>query len=174
MQHYKLIGTEWVEQFEQEMLGKNDEALVYPKYRAPVAGECAEADYVRLDVKGPAIPAAAGLGDPNGGRPTAAQEVGQPPFEVIGKGSREGSGRPVGLNAHLAPVAGPVGIGIRYSNTPMAASRSRALRLMRKLHAATGGKPQHWLRNLKGPLPGRPVPRQRRPGSAARTASGLR
>jgi len=53
MQHYKLIGTEWVEQFEQEMLGKNDEALVYPKYRAPVAGECAKADYVRLDVKGP-------------------------------------------------------------------------------------------------------------------------
>ena len=36
MQHYKLIGTEWAEQFEQELLGKNDEALVYTKYRAPV------------------------------------------------------------------------------------------------------------------------------------------
>jgi len=36
MQHYKLIDTEWAEQFEKEMLGKNDEALVYPKYRAPV------------------------------------------------------------------------------------------------------------------------------------------
>ena len=35
-------------------------------------------------------------------------------------------------------------IGVRYSNTPMAASRSRALRLMRKLDGATGGKPQHW------------------------------
>jgi hypothetical protein len=36
MQHYKLIGVEWAEIFEKEMEGKNDEALVYPKYRAPV------------------------------------------------------------------------------------------------------------------------------------------
>jgi putative SOS response-associated peptidase YedK len=36
MQHYKLIGTEWAELFDNEMAGKNDEALVYPKYQAPV------------------------------------------------------------------------------------------------------------------------------------------
>jgi putative SOS response-associated peptidase YedK len=36
MQHYKLVGVEWAEVFEKEILGKNDEALVYPKYRAPV------------------------------------------------------------------------------------------------------------------------------------------
>jgi len=30
MRHYKLIGTEWAEQFDKEMAGKNDEALVYP------------------------------------------------------------------------------------------------------------------------------------------------
>jgi hypothetical protein len=34
---YKLIGTEWAEQFEKEMQGKNDEAPVYPNYLAPVA-----------------------------------------------------------------------------------------------------------------------------------------
>jgi putative SOS response-associated peptidase YedK len=36
MQHYKLIGTEWAELFDKEMAGKNDEALMYPKYQAPV------------------------------------------------------------------------------------------------------------------------------------------
>jgi putative SOS response-associated peptidase YedK len=36
MEHYKLVGVEWAEVFENEMLGKNDEALVYPKYQAPV------------------------------------------------------------------------------------------------------------------------------------------
>jgi len=36
MQHYKLVDVEWAEVFETEMLGKNDEALVYPKYPAPV------------------------------------------------------------------------------------------------------------------------------------------
>jgi putative SOS response-associated peptidase YedK len=36
MQHYKQVGVEWAEVFEKEMLGKNDEALVYPKYQAPV------------------------------------------------------------------------------------------------------------------------------------------
>ena len=36
MQHYKLIGQQWAEVFEKEMAGKNDEALVYPKYQAPV------------------------------------------------------------------------------------------------------------------------------------------
>jgi len=36
MQHYKLIGTEWAEMFDKEMAGKNDEALMYPKYQAPV------------------------------------------------------------------------------------------------------------------------------------------
>jgi hypothetical protein len=44
MEHYKLVGVEWAEVFEKEMLGKNDEALVYPKYQAPVVivrdGEC--------------------------------------------------------------------------------------------------------------------------------------
>lgn len=39
MQHYKSIGTEWAELFEKEMYGKNDEALVYPKYQAPVVIE---------------------------------------------------------------------------------------------------------------------------------------
>jgi hypothetical protein len=36
LEHYKLIGTEWAEQFDKEMACKNDEALVYPKYQAPV------------------------------------------------------------------------------------------------------------------------------------------
>ena len=36
LQHYKLIGRQWAEAFEKEMAGKNDEALVYPKYQAPV------------------------------------------------------------------------------------------------------------------------------------------
>ena len=36
LQHYKLIGRQWAEVFEREMAGKNDEALVYPKYQAPV------------------------------------------------------------------------------------------------------------------------------------------
>jgi hypothetical protein len=43
MQHYKLVGQQWAEVFEQEMIGKNDEALVYPKYQAPVVtleGKC--------------------------------------------------------------------------------------------------------------------------------------
>ena len=35
LQHYKLIGRQWAEVFEKEMAGKNDEALVYPKYQAP-------------------------------------------------------------------------------------------------------------------------------------------
>jgi hypothetical protein len=30
MEHYKLIGTQWAEQFSTEMDGKNDEALAYP------------------------------------------------------------------------------------------------------------------------------------------------
>jgi hypothetical protein len=35
---------------------------------------------------------------------TATQKVGRPPpFETIGKGSREGSGRPVGLNTARRP-----------------------------------------------------------------------
>ena len=37
MHNYKLIGTEWAEQFEKEMQGNNDEPLVYPNYLAPVA-----------------------------------------------------------------------------------------------------------------------------------------
>jgi putative SOS response-associated peptidase YedK len=37
MEHYKLIGTEWAEQFESEMRGQNEAALVYPNYVAPVA-----------------------------------------------------------------------------------------------------------------------------------------
>jgi putative SOS response-associated peptidase YedK len=36
LEHYKLVGQQWAELFEKEMAGKNDEALVYPKYRAPV------------------------------------------------------------------------------------------------------------------------------------------
>jgi putative SOS response-associated peptidase YedK len=44
MEHYKLVGVEWAQVFEKEMLGKNDEALVYPKYPAPVVvgrdGKC--------------------------------------------------------------------------------------------------------------------------------------
>jgi len=36
LEHYKLLGVQWAEMFEQEMAGKNDEALVYPKYPAPV------------------------------------------------------------------------------------------------------------------------------------------
>ena len=36
LQHYKLIGRQWAEVFEREMAGKNDEALVYPKYQASV------------------------------------------------------------------------------------------------------------------------------------------
>jgi len=36
LQHYKLIGQQWAEVFEREMAGKNDEALVYPKYQVPV------------------------------------------------------------------------------------------------------------------------------------------
>src|SRR5215831_6557991 len=36
LEHYKLVGREWAEIFEKEMAGKNDEALVYPKYQAPV------------------------------------------------------------------------------------------------------------------------------------------
>ena len=36
LQHYKLVGQQWSEVFEREMAGKNDEALVYPKYQAPV------------------------------------------------------------------------------------------------------------------------------------------
>ena len=39
MDHYKLIGVEWAAVFEKAMLGKNDEALVYPKYPAPVVIE---------------------------------------------------------------------------------------------------------------------------------------
>ena len=39
MQHYKMVGVEWAEVFEKEMLGKNDEALVYPEYQAPVVIE---------------------------------------------------------------------------------------------------------------------------------------
>jgi putative SOS response-associated peptidase YedK len=36
LEHYKLVGQQWAEVFENEMMGKNDEALVYPKYQAPV------------------------------------------------------------------------------------------------------------------------------------------
>ena len=36
LQHYKLVGQEWAGMFEQEMAGRNDEALVYPKYQAPL------------------------------------------------------------------------------------------------------------------------------------------
>ena len=36
LQHYKLLGQQWSEVLEREMAGKNDEALVYPKYQAPV------------------------------------------------------------------------------------------------------------------------------------------
>jgi len=36
LQHYRLVGQQWSEVFEREMAGKNDEALVYPKYQAPV------------------------------------------------------------------------------------------------------------------------------------------
>jgi hypothetical protein len=43
-----------------------------------------------------------GARDARAGVATAAQNVGRPPpFETIGKGSREGSGRPVGLNTAL-------------------------------------------------------------------------
>ena len=36
LEHYKLVGVAWAEVFEKETAGKNDEALVYPKYQAPV------------------------------------------------------------------------------------------------------------------------------------------
>jgi putative SOS response-associated peptidase YedK len=36
LEHYKLVGQEWAEVFEKRMAGRNDEALVYPKYPAPV------------------------------------------------------------------------------------------------------------------------------------------
>jgi hypothetical protein len=36
LQNYKLVGQQWSEMFDREMAGKNDEALVYPKYPAPV------------------------------------------------------------------------------------------------------------------------------------------
>ncbi len=32
----EIRGAEWAELFGKEMAGKNDEALVYPKYQAPV------------------------------------------------------------------------------------------------------------------------------------------
>src|SRR5260370_15096247 len=34
--HFTLIGKRWTDVFEKRMEGKNDEALVYPKYQAPV------------------------------------------------------------------------------------------------------------------------------------------
>jgi putative SOS response-associated peptidase YedK len=36
LRHYRLVGQQWSAVFEREMAGKNDEALVYPKYQAPV------------------------------------------------------------------------------------------------------------------------------------------
>ncbi len=36
LEHYKLVGQQWGAMFEQKMAGKNDEALVYPKYPAPI------------------------------------------------------------------------------------------------------------------------------------------
>ena len=36
LEHYKLLGVQWAEMFDKEMAGKNDEALVYRKYRVPV------------------------------------------------------------------------------------------------------------------------------------------
>src|SRR5712671_4591017 len=34
--HFTLIGRRWADIFEKRMEGRNDEALVYPKYQAPV------------------------------------------------------------------------------------------------------------------------------------------
>src|SRR5258708_6819715 len=36
MIHFTLIGRRWADVFEKRMEGRNDEALVYPKYQAPV------------------------------------------------------------------------------------------------------------------------------------------
>jgi putative SOS response-associated peptidase YedK len=34
--HFNLIGQQWSDVFEKRMAGTNDEALVYPRYLAPV------------------------------------------------------------------------------------------------------------------------------------------
>jgi putative SOS response-associated peptidase YedK len=57
--HYKLIGTEWAEQLESEMRGKNEPSLVYPNYMAPVAivreGN-RSIEQLRWGMPGPAMP----------------------------------------------------------------------------------------------------------------------
>jgi putative SOS response-associated peptidase YedK len=59
LQHYKLIGVDWAEIFAKEMAGKNDEALVYLNYMAPVVsvkdGKC-ELERMRWAMPGPVFP----------------------------------------------------------------------------------------------------------------------
>ncbi len=59
MEHYKLIGTEWAEQFESEMRGQNEPALVHPNYLAPVLIDrdgTRMVDRLRWGMPGPASP----------------------------------------------------------------------------------------------------------------------
>lgn len=63
LEHYRLIGQDWAKAFEKEMRGKNDEALVYPNYTAPVVieqGDKRVLDHLRWGMPGPTFPAKAG------------------------------------------------------------------------------------------------------------------
>jgi putative SOS response-associated peptidase YedK len=73
MQHYKLIGTEWAEQFESEMRGQNEPALVYPNYLAPVVIDRDGArvtERLRWGMPGPAFPPKPGERPKHPGRVT--------------------------------------------------------------------------------------------------------
>lgn len=58
LDHYKLIGQEWVEMFERDVVAAND-VLVYPKYAAPLVmvrqGEQA-VDRLKWGMPGPVFP----------------------------------------------------------------------------------------------------------------------
>jgi hypothetical protein len=72
LQHYKLIGRQWAEVFEKEMAGKNDEALVYPNYLAPVVIEQdgkRVLDHLRWGMPAPLLPPMKPGQPPKPGRP---------------------------------------------------------------------------------------------------------